>query len=108
MSASVTAPRTVATAPRGVQPKAGSITAASATVQWLAPLDSGGAPVTDYQVETSVNGGRTWLLVRKPASTLRAVRLSNLRPERSYAVRVRARNSVGLSTPGRITFTTTS
>ena len=104
--ASLLSPRTVASAPRGVRAKPSSITSTSATIQWLAPQDSGGALIVDYVVDVSVNNGRTWVRLKKPQSRTRAVRLTGLKAARTYQVRVRARNQVGLSDSARTSFTT--
>ena len=104
--ANVLSPRTVASAPRGARAKPSSITSTSATIQWLAPHDSGGALIVDYVVDVSVNNGRTWVRLKKPQSRTRAVRLTGPKAARSYQVRVRARNQVGLSDWAMTSFTT--
>jgi hypothetical protein len=79
--------------PRGVSALAGSGTA---TVSWLAPLDTGGAAVTSYTV-TAAPGGRTCT-----TSALRCS-VSGLTNGTAYSFSVRASNSAGFGPAGGTT-----
>jgi titin len=95
-----TIPTTRPAAPTGLAVVDGSITRASVQLGWSAPVDTGGRPITDYTIETSRNGGRTWTVLRKPASTARSITITGLLPGTAYQVRVKAKTSVGTSTTG--------
>ncbi len=74
-------------APTGAMAVAGD---ASASVSWVAPLDSGSYPISNYQV-TSAPGGRS-CLVSVPALTCTVSGLTN---GTSYTFTVRALNGAG-------------
>ena len=65
------------------------------TLTWRAPWSSGGAAITDYRVQRSANGGRTWTRVRDGVNTRRAVTVSGLVSGKQYSFRVAAKNRVG-------------
>ncbi|AGL16845.1 fibronectin type III domain-containing protein [Actinoplanes sp. N902-109] len=77
-------PATVPGAPTGVTVTAGNT---EATVTFTPPADTGGSPITGYQVSTD-NGG-TWVAL--PANGL----VTGLTNNTTYAVRVRAVNAIG-------------
>jgi subtilisin family serine protease len=62
---------------------------------WRAPLSNGGAPVTDYVVRRSGNGGRSWTVVRDGVSTARSVTVRGLVNGHRYLFQVAAKNRVG-------------
>ncbi|MFY1688186.1 fibronectin type III domain-containing protein [Plantactinospora sp. WMMB782] len=74
-------------------PVAGSIAPTTASLSWSAPVDTGGATITGYEVQRSTNpsfaGAVTTPSTTSPAS------LSGLLPGTTYYVRVRAVNSAG-------------
>jgi predicted phage tail protein len=86
-------PATVSSAPRQL-----SATRAyrAAKLSWLAPWSNGGAAITDYRVQRSANGGRTWRRVRDGVSTRRAATVNGLTSGQRYSFRVRAKNRAGL------------
>jgi fibronectin type 3 domain-containing protein len=73
------------------------ITAAAATLVWVAPTNTGGVELNDYRVELSRDGGATWATVSKPASTSSTLALTGLASATTYLVRVTAVNAVGSS-----------
>jgi titin len=85
---------------------ASGITASAAALSWSAPTNWGGAQITDFQVETSRDGGVNWRVVQKRVSTSTRLTLTGLAPGTTYQVRVAALNSSGLSLPATGTFTT--
>jgi hypothetical protein len=62
---------------------------------WLSPRSNGGAPITDYIVQRSVDNGRTWRTVPDGVSIRRAATVNGLRSGKRYAFRVSAKNRVG-------------
>jgi hypothetical protein len=92
-SAAVSAvPATVPGAPRRL-----TATAAYRAVKltWLSPRSNGGAPITDYIVQRSVDNGRTWRTVPDGVSIRRAATVNGLRSGKRYTFRVSAKNPVG-------------
>ena len=84
----------------------GSITKSTAVVTWATPADTGGLPVIDYVVETSVDNGMTWLPVNHKASNSTKMTLSNLTGATNYLVRVSAKNATGVSESATEAFST--
>jgi subtilisin family serine protease len=73
-------------------------------VSWVAPRDTGGAPMTGYRVEVSADGGATWLTsvenTNSPALFTDVVVMEEGTPlvnGSSYLFRVSARNAIGWS-----------
>lgn len=95
MAALTAKPRAVPAAPDAV-----SVTSSgtSLTVAWSAPVDTGGSPVTGYEVALS-DGHR--ITVGDPDT--RSTTFTWLRPGRSYTARVQAVNTVGTSKPSAAT-----
>ena len=86
----------VPTAPTAMTVK--SITRGGAALSWTAPTFNGGAPITDFAVETSRDDGATWVAVpNKPASSSVNLTLSGLAPGTHYLVRTAAVNRAGNS-----------
>ncbi|NLA42677.1 hypothetical protein GX865_00745 [Candidatus Saccharibacteria bacterium] len=65
------------------------------TLNWTAPANNGGAPVTDYKVEYSSNGGSTWQTFTHPPSASTNITVTGLTPHTTYTFRVSAINSAG-------------
>ena len=65
------------------------------TVTWLPPGSNGGMPLLGYVVESSHDGGATWVLGEHPAAHSTSSRLSSLANGIPYLVRVAAVNAVG-------------
>jgi hypothetical protein len=62
---------------------------------WLRPRWNGGATITDYVVQRSPDGGRTWRRVRDGVSARRAATVTGLTSGHRYSFRVSAKNRVG-------------
>ena len=73
----------------------GTTTKSTAVLTWNTPADTGGIPVIDYVVETSVDNGVTWLPVNHTASNSTKMTLSKLEGATTYLVRVAAKNATG-------------
>jgi uncharacterized delta-60 repeat protein len=88
---------TPATTPGTPSNVVGANSGASVIVSWIAPVSTGGSPLTDYTVQYSNDGGSTWATLSRPASTTRSATLTELVTGTSYAFRVAAVNAVGES-----------
>lgn len=62
---------------------------------WVAP-EQGGAPITDYIVQYSPDGGQTWVVVEDGSGVDLLARISGLNAGASYQVRVAAVNELGI------------
>ena len=85
-------PKTVADAPTNIS---GTSRLGVAYLTWNAPLSSGGAAVTRYEITYSTNGGvswTTWGTVAKNSATL-----SGLPRGLNYVFKIRAQNAAGWS-----------
>ncbi|MFM2024790.1 MAG: hypothetical protein RLZZ56_803 [Actinomycetota bacterium] len=69
----------------------------TATFKWVAPTFNGGAPITNFRVETSRDEGVTWRNMDKAVSTSVNLKLTGLAPATHYQVRVAAVNRAGVS-----------
>jgi len=69
----------------------------SVTVSWSGARST--TPITDYIVEYSTNAGASWITYNDGVSTATTVTLVNMQPDLPVAIRVRAKNSVGISAP---------
>jgi hypothetical protein len=81
-------------------PTAVKVTRGDARVSlvWKTPASNGGSPVTDYVVQSSIDGGKTWVTAADEVSTRRSAVVSDLINGKSYVFRVAAVNSVGAGT----------
>lgn len=68
----------------------------SVSLSWVAPVDDGGAPITDYKVQRSSNGGLSWTTVADGISTATGFTVTGLTNGRTYTFRVAAINFVSL------------
>jgi hypothetical protein len=93
----VATPRWKPTAPQSlraaVAPRVGS---RQVKLAWSAPAATGGAAVTDYVIQRSING-TTWTTINDGVSTARAHLVRRLTNGTPYRFRVAARNAVGQS-----------
>jgi hypothetical protein len=71
---------------------ASKVTATGASLAWKAPTNTGGARITDYEVETSSDNGANWIKVTKKTSNSTSFALTGLDPVTTYLVRVSAVN----------------
>jgi hypothetical protein len=74
-------------------PSVSGVTATVASVQWFAPADSGGAAITQYEIQRSTSSSLT--SPTTVADTTAPTTLAGLLPGTTYYVRVRAVNSAG-------------
>ena len=83
-------------APRLLAPMVGyGVGSGRVRLTWSAPSSTGGSPVTDYVIQRSWNGGRTWVSLSDGVSTSRVYIASGLTNGARYWFRVAARNEVG-------------
>ena len=78
-------------APTSVAGSAGNGTVA---LQWAAPISAGAAPISDYIVQYSSNGGSTWT-TDDTGSTTTSTTVSGLTNGTGYIFEVQAVNSIG-------------
>lgn len=77
-------------------------------VTWDAPIDRGGLPITDYKIQYSRNGGKTWIVVEHSPTPKRNVKLEGLKSARQYLIRVKPVTERGAALSWRtLTFATT-
>jgi predicted phage tail protein len=87
-------PVTTSDAPTTV---AGSSGNTQVSLTWTAPASSGGAAITDYQIQYSSNSGSTWATFADGTSSSTSAIVTGLTNGTSYIFRVAATNSVGTS-----------
>ncbi len=83
-----------------------AITSSSASISWSAPDYNGGASITNFLVQLSIDGGSSWSTVPHAVSTALSVSLTGLLPGSSYLVRVAPTNAVGSENFTSASFTT--
>ena len=84
-------------APTGVAATGGVL---SASVSWSAPADNGGAAVTGYRIESSINSGVQWTTaVANTASTAATRNVTGLTAGQAVMFRVSAINGRGVGVP---------
>ena len=66
----------------------------SARIAWTAPVDDGGSPITDYQVQYSSVAG-TWNTFNDGVSALTSATITGLARGTTYNFRVAATNAIG-------------
>ena len=72
-----------------------SHTSYSIGLSWTAPANNGGAAITDYDPQYSLDGGSTWASYGHPAGTGTSITMGGLTPGQNYTFQVAAINSVG-------------
>ncbi len=75
---------------------------ASATLGWNAPTFTGGAPLTDYLVEYSIDGGASWQTFAHPASTATSITVTGLANGVSHVFRVSGVTEYGAGNPSTV------
>jgi predicted phage tail protein len=85
-------PRSVAAAPTAVVATPGN---AQVGLTWTAPASNGGATITDYVIQLSSDGGRSWTTFSDATSANRSATVTGLTNGRNYVFRVAAVNAVG-------------
>ena len=86
----------VPSAPRSVGVLNGN---AQLLVTWLAPVSTGGSPITDYLVKYWKSGATGWTNFVHPVSAATSLTVTGLTNDTSYVIKVIARNAVGISPP---------
>jgi len=84
---------TVPGAPTGVV--AAAVSTTEATLQWVAPGDDGGSPVTSYRVEFSADDA-AWMALADTSDALTTYDIPDLTPGAAYRFRVAAINAAGV------------
>ena len=92
-------PLAPASAPANLTANGGN---ASATLGWTAPTSTGGAPLTDYRVEYSVDGGASWQTFAHPASTATSITVTGLANGVGHLFRVSGVTEYGAGTPSTV------
>ena len=85
---------------------ASAATATGASLAWVAPSNTGGVRLSDYQIQLSRDGGNTWTTVTKRVSTSVTLALTGLASATTYQVRVAAVNARGAGATATTSFTT--
>lgn len=65
-------------------------------ISWSAPAFGGGAPITDYQIEYTTNGGSSWTTWGTVGSAATSKTVTGLADYLTYNFRVSAINAVGI------------
>ena len=86
-------PRTTPSAPTALQGMAGD---ESVRLEWTAPSDAGGVPITGYRIEMRVGSGNWTVQASDTGSDATAATVSGLSNGVGYRFRVTARNEAGL------------
>jgi sugar lactone lactonase YvrE len=104
----VTTSWTVPGPPTNVTATAGS---AQASVTWSAPVSDGGAPISNYSVQYSTDGGASWSTATMCTGLATSCKVTSLTNVSSYLFRVLAANVIGTgdpSTPSAVTPTSST
>jgi subtilisin family serine protease len=91
-----------ATSPSSPQWLRAAPTNRSVRLTWTAPATNGGAPITDYRIQRSATGGRTWSTVADGVSSARGTTVKWLTNGTRYAFRVSAKNRAGVGPWSRV------
>jgi len=83
---------TVPGIPAGVTGTAGN---SQVSLSWTAPASTGGAAITDYVVQYSIDAGSTWTTVADGTSATTSATVSGLTNDTAYRFRVAAANGIG-------------
>jgi hypothetical protein len=78
----------------------------SATVNWEAPVNTGGSDVTGYDVQYRAVGATDWLLLDTLPGTARSANLTGLTGETGYEVSITATNATGTGAAAGAVFNT--
>ena len=98
---SVASAKVVAIAPTAPGTPSGAFGNTSVALRWTAPTNNGGAPLTNYGIQFSVNNGTNWFAATTTPSPVVATNtnatVTGLTNGVSYVFRVGASNSVGIT-----------
>jgi hypothetical protein len=84
-----------ATAPTAPRALTATIDRGIVKLAWRAPVSRGGTTVTDYVVQRSTDGGRTWRTLNDGSGTVRQTKVRRLTTGKRYRFRVAAANKAG-------------
>lgn len=73
----------------------------SATVNWQAPANDGGSPITGYTVERMSSFSPRWVVVNKSPVMELSLKVADLIEDNKYQFRVIAHNKAGPSQPSK-------
>lgn len=90
---SIIVPAVVPDAPTSAGASSG--TSSSFVVSWTAPVNNGGAAISDYGVQYSADAGSTWETFTATASSVESRTVTGLTANTTYIFRVTAKNSAG-------------
>ena len=65
-------------------------------LDWKAPEDDGGSPVTDYIIKYKLDDGVNWNTFAHPRSTVTNIKITGVDNAKPYQFKVAAKNSVGV------------
>lgn len=71
------------------------------TIQWSAPIDNGGSPITGYDVERKDDKGR-WVKVNRDPVRGTEFTDDTVQPNKTYEYRVTAKNTAGPGKPSEV------
>ena len=81
-------------------PEVSEVTKETCQLNWTAPEEDGGTPVTGYFIERSTAGSSRWLRVNKELAPDTHYAVEGLIEDTQYAFRIVAVNKVGEGEPG--------
>jgi len=87
---------------------ANTVSSSTIDLNWNAPTNNGGSPVTAYMIERSTDNGNTWsTLVANTGTTSTTYSDTGLSSDTTYTYRVSAINSVGAGSSSNVASATT-
>ena len=95
---------TVPDAPTGLT--AGTVTDTTVPLSWTAPVNNGGASITDYIIQTSLDGS-SWSVFDDGTNIATSTTVTELEKGVQYYLKVAAVNSVGIGVYSNIAISTT-
>jgi len=88
-------------------PSTGSLTSVSVSISWSAPSDTGGSSITGYDLQRATSADFSHATTSADVTSPRSI--TNLSPNTTYWVRVRAKNAAGAGAwSSGVSFTTLS
>ena len=78
-----------------MRPSVNTVSTGRVELSWSAPASDGNAPIKDYVVQLSSDGGRTWTTYKHAVSTATRLTIQQLQSGRTYVFRVAALNDAG-------------